>query len=69
MRLHEELEALRQIKLRVEQMESFGMQADVDDIQDVLDGVGDVLDSCDRIERKLSGLIGALFNTGILFTL
>ena len=69
LRLHEELEALRQVKLRVEQTESFGMQADVDDTQDVLDGVDDVLDSRDRIERKLSGLIGVLFNTGILFTL
>lgn len=62
-RLHEEVEALRQVKLRVEQTESSGMQADVDDIQDVLDGVDDVLDSRDRIERKLSGVIGVLFST------
>ena len=63
LRLHEEVEALRQVKLRVEQAESSGMQADVDDIQDVLDGVDDVLDSRDRIERKLSGVIGVLFST------
>jgi histone H3/H4 len=63
LRLHEEVEALRQVKLRVEQAESSGMQPDVDDIQDVLDGVDDVLDSRDRIERKLSGAIGLLFST------
>jgi histone H3/H4 len=63
LQLHEEVEAVRQVKLRVEQAESSGAQADVDDIQDVLDGLDDVLDSRDRIERKLSGVIGVLFST------
>ena len=52
LRLHEQVEELRQVKLRIEETESGdGKQlADVDDINEFLDGVDDALDSRDRIE-------------------
>jgi histone H3/H4 len=65
LRLHEQVEALRQVKLRVEETESGDGQqlADVDDVEEFLDGVDDALDSRDRIARKLNDVICVHFKT------